>query len=79
MASKRNITTKKPMWGNSRSFSMRATRKKYSLNMQNKRVYVPEEGRFYEVKLTVQEIHTVDKIGLAEFMQRQGRSLKGLK
>lgn len=78
MAAKRNITMKKPMWGNKRSFSMHATRKKFALNMQKKRIYVPEEDRFYTVKVTVQEIHTIDKIGLAAFLARQGRTLKQL-
>lgn len=78
MASRISITEKKPMWGNKRSFSMHATRKKYALNIQKKRIYVPEEDRFYTVKVTVQEIHTIDKIGLAAFLARQGRTLKSL-
>lgn len=76
MASKRNISTKKPMFGNARSFSMRATRRKFNPNYQNKRIFVPELDQFVQVRLTVGELRTVDKIGLLEFLARQQIPLK---
>jgi large subunit ribosomal protein L28 len=78
MAGKSKITTKKPMFGNTRSFSMRATRRKFNPNLQSKRVYVEELGQFVQVRVSAREIRTIDKIGLEEFLRRQGRSLKEL-
>jgi large subunit ribosomal protein L28 len=78
MASKRNITGKKPMFGNQRSHSLRATRRQWKLNMQAKRIWVPELDRFVRVQVSAGELRTIDKIGLVEFMKRQGRSVDEL-
>jgi large subunit ribosomal protein L28 len=78
MAGKRNITQTKPSFGNSRSFSMRATRRKFQLNYQNATMYVAELGQAVRIRVTAKELRTIDKIGLAEFMRRQGRSVKEL-
>ncbi len=78
MAGRSKITTKKPMFGNNRSFSMRASRRKFNPNLQAKRVYVEELGEFVQVRVSAREIRTIDKIGLAEFLRRQGRTLKEL-
>lgn len=78
MAGKRKITQAKPMFGNARSFSMRATRRKFEPNYQNKSIYIEELHQFVRVQVTARELRTIDKIGLGEFMRRQGRSLKEL-
>ena len=78
MAGKRKITQAKPMFGNSRSFSMRHERRAFNPNYQNKSIYVESLDRFVRVRVTVGELRTIDKIGLSEFMDRQGRSLKEL-
>ncbi|MFQ3566849.1 MAG: 50S ribosomal protein L28 [Aggregatilineales bacterium] len=78
MASKRNISGKKPMFGNARSFSMRANRRQFKLNMQTKRIYVPELDRKVEVKVTVDELRTIDKIGLMAFLKRRGINVNSL-
>jgi large subunit ribosomal protein L28 len=78
MAGKTKITQTKPMFGNARSFSMRATRRRFNPNVQNKRIYVEETGQFVQVRVTAGEIRTIDKIGLPEFLRRHGLSLKAL-
>jgi len=78
MPGKRNITQKKPLFGNNRSHSLKATRRKFKLNMQNKRIYVPSMKQFVRVQATAQEFKTIDKIGLEAFLKRQGRTIKSL-
>lgn len=78
MPSKRKITRVAPGFGNNRSFSMRATRRTFNPNLQLKHIYVPELGRSVRVKIAVSELHTIDKIGLVEFLKRQGRTIKEL-
>lgn len=78
MASKHKITQTKPMFGNARSFSMRATRRKFNPNLQSKAIYVEETGQFVSARITARELRTIDKIGLPEFLRRQGLSLKAL-
>ncbi|MBE2269967.1 MAG: 50S ribosomal protein L28 [Anaerolinea sp.] len=78
MTSKHKITRTKPMFGNKRSFSMRATRRKFNPNLQSASIYVEETGQFVKVRVTARELRTIDKIGLPEFLRRQGLSLKAL-
>ena len=78
MASKRRITQKKPMFGNNRPFSLKATRRKFRLNLQTKRIFVSEVQRFVRVQVTADELKIIDKVGLPEFMRRQGRDVKEL-
>jgi large subunit ribosomal protein L28 len=46
--------------------------------MQSKRIYVPELQRHVRVRISVEELRTIDKIGLVAFLKRQGISLKHL-
>lgn len=78
MASKRKITQTKPLFGQSRSKAFNTVKRQFKPNMQNKRIYVPELDRFVRVRVTAKEIKTIDKIGLEEFLRRQGRTLESL-
>lgn len=78
MPGKRKVTGVKPQFGNNRSHSLRATRRTWQPNIQNKRIYVPELKRAVRVQVTAGELRTIDKIGLVEFLKRQGRSIKSL-
>ncbi len=53
---------KKPMFGNARSFSMRATRRKFNPNIQ--RVRVMEKGVFVQKDLCTKCIKTLAKVGV---------------
>ena len=78
MPNKRKITTKKPMFGNNRPFSLKVTRTRQDANLQWKRIYVPEVGKFARVMVSTKELRTIDKIGLREFLKRQGRTLESV-
>jgi large subunit ribosomal protein L28 len=78
MPGRKKVTGVKPMFGNQRSFSMRATRRKYHPNMQTKHFYVPELDRQVEVQVTAGEIRTIDKIGLLEFLKRRNVNVNRL-
>ena len=51
---------KKPMFGNNRSFSMRATRRKFKPNIQ--RVHVMEDGKSVRKYLCAKCIKTLAKV-----------------
>jgi len=78
MPNRRKITKKKPLYGNNRPFSLKATRKRQDPNLQWKRFYVPELDRMVRVKVSTKEIRTIDKIGLKKFLARQGRTLESV-
>lgn len=75
---KRSISGAKPQFGNNRSHSMKAIRRKFKANMQNKRIFVPELGKSVRVRVSTSEIRTIDKIGLREFLKRRGLTLKNV-
>jgi large subunit ribosomal protein L28 len=78
MSGKHKITAKKPMFGNKRSHSMRATRRSWQPNLQTKRIFVPELDRFVRVTISAGELRTIDKIGLAAFLKQRGMRLQDL-
>ncbi|MBL8117570.1 MAG: 50S ribosomal protein L28 [Anaerolineae bacterium] len=78
MSGKHKITGTKPMFGNKRSHSLRATRRKWEPNLQSKRIYVPELDRYVRVTISVGELRTIDKIGLLAFLRKRGLSINSL-
>jgi large subunit ribosomal protein L28 len=78
MARNRKISGVTPQFGNNRSHSLKATRRQFKPNYQNKRLWVPELDRFVRVKVTAGEIRTIDKIGLPEFLKRRGLTVNDL-
>jgi len=76
---KSEITGKRKMKGNHVSHSNIKTKRWQNVNVQRRRVWVPELGRFVRVKLTTSELRTVDKIGFVAFAKRHGFSIPGLK
>ena len=78
MASRHKITQVKPLFGNRRSHSMKATRHKFKPNLQRKRIYIPEEERWVRVRLSTSELRTIDKIGFLQFCKRNGINVRRL-
>ncbi|MGB7341862.1 MAG: 50S ribosomal protein L28 [Phototrophicaceae bacterium] len=78
MASKRKITNTTPLFGQSRSKSFNTVKRQFKPNLQSKRIWVEDLERFVRVKITAKEIKTIDKIGLREFLRRQGKTLESI-
>jgi large subunit ribosomal protein L28 len=78
MPGRRKVTGKKPMFGNKRSHSLRATRRKWEPNLQMKRIWVPELDKFVRVKISAGELRTIDKIGLIAFLKGRGLTIKSV-
>lgn len=43
-----------------------------NVNVQRRRLWVPELGRHVTLKVTTSDLRTIDKIGLLEFAKRHG-------
>jgi large subunit ribosomal protein L28 len=76
MCRKCTITGKKPMSGNNVSHAHNKTRRTQLPNIQKKRIYVPELGRFVRLKLSTRALRTVSKLGLMPFLKKQNLTLK---
>lgn len=78
MSIKRKVSAAKPQFGNNVSFSQKKTRRKFKPNMQSKRIYVPELKRMVRIRVSVSEMRTIDKIGLAAYLKTRGLKVEQL-
>lgn len=76
MARRCSITGKGPLSGNNVSHANNKTRRRQLPNLQNKRIFVPELGRFVRIKLSTRALRTIDKKGLLSFLRSEGLTLK---
>jgi large subunit ribosomal protein L28 len=69
---KSQITQKRRMRARSVSHSNIKTPRWQHVNVQRRKLWVPELKRHVTLKLTTSDIRTVDKIGLLAFAKRHG-------
>ncbi len=71
-----DLTGKKVRSGKNVSFSNRHTARTFEPNLQSKRVWVPELGKFVKLKLSARAIRTIDRKGLLAALKSEGKTLK---
>jgi large subunit ribosomal protein L28 len=69
------ITGKRRMLANNVSHSNIKTKRWQHINLQTRRVWIPEQQRFVTLHLTTRDIRTIDKIGLMAYAKRHGVAL----
>lgn len=69
------ITGKRKLSARNVSHSNIKTPRWQHVNVQRRRLWVPELGRYVTVKVTTSDLRTIDKIGLLEFAKRHGAQL----
>ena len=72
------ITGKRPLVGNNVSKSNRKTKRRQIPNLQSKRIYVPELGKFIQLKVSVTALKTIDRLGLMPYLKKQGLKLSDI-
>jgi len=70
------LSGKGPLSGNRDTFSHKKTRRKWQPNVQKRSIYVAELGRSISIKTSARAMKTVNKIGLMEYLRKQGLTLK---
>lgn len=78
MSRKCQITGKKPLSGHNVSHSNNRTKRWQLPNVQKKRIFVTELGRWVRVKLSTRALRTVNKKGLMSFLRDEGMTLKDI-
>lgn len=63
------ITGKRPQTGNNVSHANNKTRRRFYPNLQKKRFFIPEEGRWVTLKLSTKAIKTINKRGVAAVLK----------
>ena len=69
------ITGKRKLLAQNVSHSNIKTKRWQHINIQTRRVWVPELNRFVTLRLTTRDIRTIDKIGVTAYAKRHGVSL----
>jgi large subunit ribosomal protein L28 len=69
MARKDQITGKGPMSGNHVSHAHNKVRRRFNVNLQKKRFYVPEEDRWITLRVSAQTIKTINKNGITAVLR----------
>jgi large subunit ribosomal protein L28 len=69
------ITGKRRLRANNVSHSNIKTIRWQNVNVQRRRIFVPELKRFVTLKVTTADLRTIDKIGLLEFAKRHNARL----
>tara|TARA_B100000073_G_scaffold128250_1_gene104969 strand:+ start:834 stop:1070 length:237 start_codon:yes stop_codon:yes gene_type:complete len=64
-----DITGKKPMFGNNVSHAKNKTRRRFNINLQKKKFWVPDEKRFVTLKLSTRGIRIIDKKGISSVIK----------
>ena len=72
---KSDITGKRKLKAQNVSHSNIKTKRWQNVNIQTRRVWVPEQNRFVSLKLTTRDIRTIDKIGVVAYAKRYGVTL----
>ncbi len=72
---KSDITGKRKLKAQNVSHSNIKTKRWQNVNIQSRRVWVPEFERFVTLKLTTRDIRTIDKIGVLAYAKRHGVKL----
>lgn len=72
---KSDITGKRRLLAQNVSHSNIKTKRWQHVNVQNRRLFVPELGKFIRINVTTSDLRTIDKIGLLEYAKRHGFKL----
>lgn len=70
MARKDQITGKGPMSGNHVSHANNKVRRRFNVNLQKKRFYVPEEDRWVTLRVSAQTLKTINKNGISAVLRK---------
>ena len=63
------VTGKKPMFGNNVSHANNKTRRKFNVNLQKKRFWIPEENRYITLRLSMHGLRIINKKGISRVLK----------
>jgi large subunit ribosomal protein L28 len=69
------ITGKRRMAAQNVSHSNIKTKRWQNVNVQNRRLWVPELGRHVTLKVTTSDLRSIDKVGLLAYAKKHGIKL----
>jgi large subunit ribosomal protein L28 len=76
MSRRCQLTGKGPLFGNNVSHSNRRTRTRQLPNLKDKRIFVPELGRWVRLRVSTRALRTIGKKGLLRYLGEEGLRLE---
>ena len=73
-----DVTGKKTMFGNNVSHAKNKTRRRFNVNLQKKRFWLPDEKRFITLKVSTHGMRIIDKKGIRKVvneLRAQGKKI----
>lgn len=64
------ITGKRAMIGNNVSHSKRRTKRKFDVNLFDKKFYLPDEDRWVTVTLSAAGLRNINKMGISDALKK---------
>ena len=74
-----DVTGKKPMFGNNVSHANNKSRRRFNVNLQKKRFWLPDEKRYVTLRVSVKGMRIIDKKGIRKVvneLKAKGKSIK---
>ena len=73
-----DVTGKKPMFGNNVSHAHNKTRRRFNINLQKKKFWLPDEKRYITLNVSTRGMRIIDKRGIRKVvneLRAQGRKI----
>tara|TARA_B100000315_G_scaffold62242_1_gene56507 strand:- start:1019 stop:1255 length:237 start_codon:yes stop_codon:yes gene_type:complete len=73
-----DVTGKKPMFGNNVSHAHNKTRRRFNVNLQKKKFWLPDEKRYITLNVSTRGIRIIDKRGIRKVvneLRAQGQKI----
>ena len=73
-----DVTGKKPMFGNNVSHAHNKTRRRFNVNLQKKKFWLPDEKRYITLNISTRGIRIIDKRGIRKVvneLRAQGKKI----
>ena len=71
------VTGKKPMFGNNVSHAKNKTKRRFNINLQRKKFWLPDENRYVTLRVSTSGMKIIDKKGIKKVVD--DLKLKGIK
>ena len=63
-----DVTGKKPMFGNNVSHANNKSRRRFNINLQKKRFWLPDEKRYVTLRVSTRGLRIIDKKGIRKVL-----------
>ena len=64
-----DVTGKRPMYGNKVSHANNKSRRRFNINLQKKRFWIPDEKRYVTLNVSTQGMRLIDKKGITKVLK----------